>query len=103
MNKGCCPKQTNGLKDIIKKFEETHSFEVKYDRVRKSIASTLVEGVDPILQKGMNNSVQTCRALGFAQCVDNPVNIVHKFYDILIYYQYKITHIQEMNFPSILF
>ena len=46
-----------GLKKIIKKFEKTGSFEVKSGRERKSIVSTSVEDLAPVLQEEMSCGV----------------------------------------------
>ncbi len=98
MKKGCGPISAKGLKNMIQKFEETGSFEVKSGRGRKSIASTsVVEDVATALEEGTSSGVQTCSARGIARCLDMPASTVHKIIrNILHCYPYKITHVQEL-------
>ncbi|NSX83577.1 hypothetical protein GOM44_04425 [Wolbachia endosymbiont of Atemnus politus] len=52
----------NGLRHMIKKFEDTGSFEVKSGRGRKAIPSTSVEDVATAVQDETSGNVQTCSA-----------------------------------------
>ena len=101
MNKGCSPIPARDLRNMIQKFQETGSFEVKPGRGRKSIASTsvVVEDVAIALEKETSSGVQTCSARSIARCLDMRTSTVHKIIrDILHCYLYKITHIQELLF-----
>ena len=78
--KGCGPISAKDLDNMIKKFEETGSFEVKPGRGRKSIASTsvVVEDVPTALEEETISGVQMCSARSIALYLDMPTSTVNK-------------------------
>ena len=79
---------------MIKKFENTSTFEVKSGRERKSIASMSVENVAATLEEGMCSFMQT-------SSVRVPVITEHKILRyIQNWYPDKITHVQKFFLPG---
>ncbi|GBM95627.1 hypothetical protein AVEN_256426-1 [Araneus ventricosus] len=86
-----------GLEKMIDNFEELGSFDVKYCRGRKAIASTSVVDVATALQETSSSVLGTCSARGISRTLDMPVSTVRKiFRNILQCYPFKITHVQEL-------
>ncbi|GBN78066.1 hypothetical protein AVEN_257070-1 [Araneus ventricosus] len=59
LRSGSGPMTTFGLKKMINKFEESGSFDVKWGRGRKAIASTSVEDVATALQEKSSSAMGT--------------------------------------------
>ena len=62
IEKGCIPIFAKDLRKMIKKFEETGSFEVESGRKWKSVASTSAEDVVTPLQEEKSSGEQTFSA-----------------------------------------
>ncbi|GBN79212.1 hypothetical protein AVEN_152565-1 [Araneus ventricosus] len=86
-----------GQKNLIDKFEESGSFDVKCGRWRKAIASTSVEYVATELQGTSSSALLTCSARGISRTLDMPVCTIRKILrNILQCYPFKITLIQKL-------
>ena len=90
MEKTCGPLSVKIQKKMLKKLEETGSFEAK------SISSKPIEIEATALQEGMNIDMQTCSARGISSFTDVSVTSVPKILlNILHSYTYKFTLVQE--------
>ncbi|GBM33719.1 hypothetical protein AVEN_47029-1 [Araneus ventricosus] len=67
LRSGSGPMTAFGLKNMIDKFEESVSFDVKCGRGRKAIASTTVEDVATALQEASSSALGTCSAREFPE------------------------------------
>ncbi|GBM36093.1 hypothetical protein AVEN_179092-1 [Araneus ventricosus] len=64
------------LKEMIGKFEESCSFDVKCCRGRKAIASTSVENAATALQEASSSDLGTCSARGNSRTLDMSVSML---------------------------
>lgn len=91
--KGCVPILAVALKNMIQKFEEKDSFEVKSRRRQKSIISSSIEYVATVLKEEINCAWVNVRSL------DMLLSTLDKIIRNMLYdYPYKITHVRE-NLP----
>ena len=74
MKKGCGPMSVKGLKKIIKKFEETSSFNYNLSGRGNQFVSSSV--TTPLL-KWNSSRAQPCNARGIARYLDMPVGTVY--------------------------
>lgn len=101
--KSCDPISANGLEKLIKKFEDTSSFEVKSGRWRKPVASTAIEDMTTGSQQKTGSSMGSCIAREIAQLLHIFANTVHKILrKILHFYRFKITLAQELHSADLL-
>ncbi|GBN39361.1 hypothetical protein AVEN_258416-1 [Araneus ventricosus] len=92
LRSGSGPMTTFGLKKMIDKFEESGSFDVKYGRGKKAIASTSVEDAATALQEASSSALTTCSGRLVSRSLEMPVSTVRKILrNILQWYQSKIT------------
>ncbi|GBM62572.1 hypothetical protein AVEN_95550-1 [Araneus ventricosus] len=97
LRSGSGPMTAFCLKNMIDKFEESGSFDVKCGRGRKAIALTSLEDVATALQEASSSALGTCSAQGISRTLDIPVSTVRKILrNILQCYPFKITHVQEL-------
>lgn len=96
LKKGGGPISVRAMEAMIKKFEETGSFDVRRGRGRKPIPSASVEDVALSLEEGRNTQ-GTTSARGIARSLHMPLSTVLKILrSILKCYPYKITHVQQL-------
>ncbi|GBM06737.1 hypothetical protein AVEN_62984-1 [Araneus ventricosus] len=78
LRRGSGPMTAFGLKKLIDKFEESGSFDVKFGRERKAIASTSVDDVATALQEASSSALRTCSTRGISRTLGMPVSTVRK-------------------------
>ncbi|GBM58976.1 hypothetical protein AVEN_77279-1 [Araneus ventricosus] len=92
LRSGFAPMTTFGLKQMIDKFEESGSFDVKCNKGRKAIVSTSVEDAATVLQEASSSALATCSGQSISRTLEMPVSTVRKILrNILQCYQFKIT------------
>lgn len=75
---------------MIAIIEETCSFDVKRDRVRKPVLAAVVEDVATPLQKQIGNDSRISSARG----IDRKLDMPNRMTQSLTEHPYKMTHVQ---------